>query len=43
MIAVIGNWPLYLLALVIGAVVGALILSFLKKPLPPEESGLAAK
>ena len=42
-IAVIGNWPLYLLALVIGSVVGALILSFLKKPLPPEESGLAAK
>ena len=40
-IGVIGNWPMYLLALVIGSVVGCLILSLTKKPLPPEESGLA--
>ena len=40
-IAVIGNPVMYLVALVAGAIVAALILSFLKKPLPPEETGLA--
>ena len=30
--AVVGNWPMYLLALVIGAVVGAFMLRILKKP-----------
>ena len=39
-IAVIGNPVMYLLALVVGAVVACLILSFLKKPLPAEVSGL---
>lgn len=39
-IAVIGNPVMYLVALVVGAVVAALVLSFLKKPLSPEESGL---
>ena len=38
---VIGNPLMYLAALVIGAVVACLILSFLKKPLPAEETGLA--
>ena len=38
---VIGNPLMYLVALVVGAVVAMAILSFLKKPLPPEESGLA--
>ncbi|HAJ74012.1 MAG TPA: PTS fructose transporter subunit IIC, partial [Lachnospiraceae bacterium] len=40
-IAVIKNPVMFLVALVIGSVVGALILSMLKKPLPAEESGLA--
>ncbi|MDM8274473.1 fructose-specific PTS transporter subunit EIIC [Enorma phocaeensis] len=40
-IAVIGNPVMYLVALAAGAVVAALALSFLKKPLAPEESGLA--
>ena len=39
-IAVIGNPAMYLLALVVGAVVACLILSFLKKPLPAEVSGM---
>ena len=38
--AVIGNPIMWLVACVIGSVVGCLILSFWKKPLPPEESGL---
>ena len=38
--AVITNWPMFIVALAAGSIVGALILSFLKKPLPPEESGL---
>lgn len=29
---VVGNWPMYLLALVIGSVVGCIMLAFLKKP-----------
>ena len=40
-IAVISNPVMWLVALVVGSVVGAVILSFLKKPLSPEESGLA--
>lgn len=40
-IAVIGNPVMYLVALVVGSVIAALILSFLKKPLSAEESGLA--
>jgi PTS system fructose-specific IIC component len=38
---VIGNPVMWLVALLIGSVVGALIISFWKKPLPAEESGLA--
>ena len=38
---VIGNWLMWLVACLVGSVVAALILSFWKKPLPPEESGLA--
>jgi PTS system fructose-specific IIC component len=30
--AVVGNWPMYLVALVCGAVVGCLMLRILKKP-----------
>ena len=41
-IAVITNPLQYLVALAVGAVVGALVLAVLKKPLPPEESGLEA-
>ena len=40
-IAVITNPVQYLVALAAGALVGCLVLSFLKKPLPPEQSGLA--
>ena len=39
-VAVIGNPAMWLLALLVGSVAGALILSLLKKPLPAEESGL---
>ena len=39
-IAAIGNPVMYLVALVVGAVVAALVLSFLKKPLSNEEAGL---
>lgn len=39
-IAVIGNPLMYLVALAAGATAGCLILSFLKKPLASEESGL---
>ncbi|WP_307739397.1 fructose-specific PTS transporter subunit EIIC [uncultured Parolsenella sp.] len=38
--AVIGNGGMWLVACLVGSIVGALILSFLKKPLSPEESGL---
>jgi len=37
---VLGNPIMFLVALFAGALVGALILSMLKKPLPPEQSGL---
>lgn len=37
---VIGNWAMWLVACLTGSVVAALILSFWKRPLPPEESGL---
>ena len=40
-IAVITNPVQYLIALAAGAVVGCLVLSLLKKPLSPEESGLS--
>lgn len=40
-IAVITNPVQYLLAPAAGAVVGCLVLALLKKPLPPEQSGLA--
>lgn len=40
-IAVIGNPVMYLVALVAGSVIAALILSFLKKPLSAQEAGLA--
>ena len=39
-IAVITNPVMYLVALLVGSVAGCLILSMLKKPLSPEESGL---
>ncbi len=39
-IPIIGNPVMYFVALAVGSIVGCLILSFLKKPLPPEESGL---
>ena len=39
-IAIIGNPGMYVVALIAGFVVGCLILSLLKKKLPPEESGL---
>jgi PTS system fructose-specific IIC component len=29
---VVGNWPMYIVALVIGTIVGTLLLGFLKKP-----------
>ena len=38
--AVIGNPAMWLIACLVGSVVGCLILSFWKKPLPAEESGL---
>ena len=40
-IGIIGNPAMYLVALIAGSIVAMLILSFMKKPLPPEESGLA--
>ncbi len=40
-VAIIGNPLMYFVSLLVGSVVGCLILSFLKKPLSPEESGLA--
>ena len=39
--AVVGNWPMYLVALVIGAVVGALMLRILKKKVTKEEEEIA--
>lgn len=38
--AVIGNGLMWLVAAVVGSIAAALILSFWKKPLPPEQSGL---
>jgi PTS system fructose-specific IIC component len=38
---VVGHWPMYLLALLIGSVITMALLGILKKPLSPEESGLA--
>lgn len=42
-IAVIKNPAGYICAILAGAVIGCLVLSFWKKKLPPEKSGLAAK
>ncbi len=39
--AVVGNWPMYLVALVVGAVVGALMLRILKKKVTPDEEKVA--
>ena len=39
--AVVGNWPMYLVALVVGSVVGALMLRILKKKVTPEEEQVA--
>ena len=39
--AVVGNWPMYLVALVVGAVVGALMLRILKKKVTPEEEKIS--
>ena len=39
--AVVGNWPMYLVALAAGAVVGALLLRVLKKKVTPAEEQLA--
>ncbi|MBR0406234.1 MAG: PTS sugar transporter subunit IIA [Eggerthellaceae bacterium] len=39
--AVVGNWPMYLVALACGTVVGALMLRILKKPVTPAEEKLA--
>lgn len=39
---VITNWPMYLIALAAGSIVAMFLLAALRKPLPPEESGLAA-
>jgi len=36
--AVVGNWPMYLVALIVGAVVGALLLRVLKKKAVKEEA-----
>ncbi len=36
-VPVIGNWPLFLLALLIGSVVGMLLLAILKKPIKEEK------
>nr|HUM82440.1 fructose-specific PTS transporter subunit EIIC [Lachnospiraceae bacterium] len=38
-IGIISNPVMFIIALLAGSVVGCLILSFLKKPLPPEQSG----
>ena len=29
---IIGNWPMYLISIIVGAIVGAIILGFLKRP-----------
>ena len=39
--AVVGNWPMYLVALAVGAVVGALLLRILKKKVTPAEEAIA--
>lgn len=39
---VVERWPFYLLALAIGSIVSMLLLALLRKPLPPEKSGLTA-
>ena len=35
--AVVGNWPMYLVSLAIGSVVGMLLLGILKKPIKTEQ------
>jgi PTS system fructose-specific IIC component len=39
--AVVGNWPMYLVALACGTVVGALMLRILKKKVTPDEEAVA--
>ena len=39
--AVVGNWPMYLVALVVGMVVGAVMLRILKKKVTKEEEQIA--
>ena len=39
--AVVGNWPMYLVALVVGSVVGALLLRILKKKVTPAEEAVS--
>jgi len=39
--AVVGNWPMYVVALVVGTVVGALMLRILKKKVTPKEEEIA--
>ena len=39
--AVVGNWPMYLVALAVGMVVGALMLRVLKKKVTKEEEAIA--
>jgi PTS system fructose-specific IIC component len=38
---VVGNWPMYLVSLLVGALITMALLAILKKPLSPEESDLA--
>jgi PTS system fructose-specific IIC component len=40
--AVVGNWPMYVLALAVGAVVAGLLLAVLKKPLSKEQQDAGA-
>ena len=37
---VVGNWLMYLVALLAGSVITMILLGILKKPLSPEETGL---
>lgn len=40
---VVSNWPMYLVALAAGSLVAMCLLAALRKPLPPEKSGLPAR
>ena len=39
--AVVGNWPMYLVALAVGMIVGAVMLRILKKKVTPEEEAVS--